>query len=84
MKWREGVGIATITVLLVLVLIGIAADIYLTVHFGKADLDRGPRAGRTDLPCPAIPTRLILENPECADKLIRAMNVTNVRVLPKN
>ena len=34
--------------------------------------------------CQAIPTRLILEDPQCADKLLRVMNVTNVRVLPKN
>lgn len=30
--------------------------------------------------CMAIPVKLILEDPECADKLLRAMNVTNVRV----
>jgi len=30
--------------------------------------------------CQAIPTRLILEDPQCADKLLRAMNVTRVRV----
>ena len=83
MKWREGVSTYVITILLVLVLIGIVADICLTVYFGKADLERGPRTGRTDLPCPAIPTKLILEDPECADKLVRAMNVTNVRILPR-
>jgi len=32
------------------------------------------------LPCPAIPTRLVLEDPACAQKLIEAMNVTNVRI----
>ena len=32
------------------------------------------------LPCPAIPTRLILEDPVCAQKLLEVMNVTNVRV----
>jgi len=32
------------------------------------------------LSCAAIPTKLILEDPECADKLLRTMNVTNVRV----
>jgi DNA-binding response OmpR family regulator len=26
----------------------------------------------------------ILEDPECADKLLRAMNVTNVRVVARN
>ena len=37
----------------------------------------------SDLPCPAIPTRFVLDDPECADKLLRAMNVTNVRILPR-
>ncbi len=35
------------------------------------------------LPCAAIPTRYILEEPECADKLLQAMNVTNVRVVAR-
>lgn len=39
---------------------------------------------KRSLPCSAIPTRFVLDDPECADKLLRAMNVTNVRVLPKN
>ena len=35
------------------------------------------------LPCEALPVRFILDEPECADKLLRAMNVTRVRVVPK-
>ena len=38
---------------------------------------------RSDLPCAAIPTRFVLDEPECADKLLRVMNVTNVRILPR-
>lgn len=30
--------------------------------------------------CQAIPTKLILDDPECADKLLRAMNETGVRI----
>ena len=33
------------------------------------------------IPCPAIPTRLILEDPICAQKLLDSMNVANVRIL---
>jgi len=33
-------------------------------------------------PCLAIPTRFILEYPECAEKLVRAANVSNVRIVP--
>jgi hypothetical protein len=34
------------------------------------------------LPCGAIPTRFVMEEPECADRLLRLMNVTDVRVVP--
>ena len=40
----------------------------------------GPEVARP-LSCAAIPTKLILEDPECVDKLLRAMNVTRVRVV---
>ncbi len=32
------------------------------------------------LPCEAIPTRFVLEDPECADKLVRTMDLDNVRI----
>lgn len=41
-----------------------------------------PVSERRSLPCEAIPVKFVLENPECADKLLRAMNVSNVRILP--
>ena len=53
--------ILSIVFCFVLVLIGIVANICVTIHFDKADLERGPRAGRKDLPCPAIPTKCSLE-----------------------
>ena len=34
------------------------------------------------LPCSAIPTQFVIKEPLCADQLLRAMNVTNVRILP--
>jgi len=37
---------------------------------------------RESLPCQAVPTQFVMDEPECADKLLRAMNVTNVRILP--
>ena len=37
---------------------------------------------REQLPCGAVPTRFVIEEPECDDKLLRSMNVTNVRILP--
>ena len=32
-------------------------------------------------PCLAIPTRFILEYPECAEKLVTALNVSGVRIV---
>jgi len=37
---------------------------------------------RESLPCQAVPTRFVIEEPECANKLLRSMNVTNVRIFP--
>ena len=34
------------------------------------------------LPCGAVPTRFVMDEPECADKLLRSMNVTDVHILP--
>ena len=33
-------------------------------------------------PCEAIPMSLVAANPQCADDLLHAMNITNVHVLP--
>ena len=38
---------------------------------------------KESLPCQALPIRFVMEEPECADKLLRSMNVSNVRVLPR-
>ena len=37
---------------------------------------------RESLPCQAVPIRFVIEEPECANKLLRSMNVTNVHILP--
>jgi hypothetical protein len=36
------------------------------------------------LPCGAVPTRFVIEEPECADRLLRSMNVTNVHILQES
>ena len=37
---------------------------------------------RKSLPCEAIPIKFAVQEPQCANKLLRAMNVTNVNFLP--
>ena len=70
-------GFVLIIVLLVLIVIGIVAGIIITISTVPST------PAKPSLPCAAIPTRYVLEYPECADRLLRAMNVTNVRILPR-
>ena len=67
--------------LLLTILVCLIANMVMTygvLHRLETVNDAPPQ--RRSLPCAAIPTKLILEDPACADKLIRAMNVTNVHV----
>ena len=73
-----------IVLLLLLVLSSLVANIVMTVKlFSKVD-DVAVCLNKKALPCAAIPTRYILQEPECADKLLKAMNVTNVHILSWN
>lgn len=67
---------------LLLILAGLAANILLTLTLREQikGIQQAP-SRRSDLPCAAIPTRLILEDPACAQKLLTVMNVTNFRIL---
>jgi len=38
---------------------------------------------RESLPCQAVPIRFVMDEPECTDKLLRSMNMSNVRVLSR-
>jgi hypothetical protein len=71
-----------VVLLLLLVFIGVTANFLLTLTLREQvkGIQQAP-SRRPGLPCAAIPTRLILEDPACAQKLLTAMNVTNFRVL---
>ena len=72
----------TTAVIVVVLLVSLVTNLLLAVvllqHLGARQPDV---QGSPTLRCTAIPVKLILEDPECADKLLRAMNVTNVRVV---
>ena len=70
-----------LTILLVLLLGGMAADLIMTSRILIELEALGPDLARETLPCGAIPSRYVMEEPVCTDKLLRAMNVSNVRVL---
>ena len=60
------------------------ASTYLTLELNsRLDAIVEAPAFRSRLPCAAIPTRLVLDHPECAQRLLEAMNVTNVRIEPR-
>lgn len=68
--------------LLFLILLGSAANILLTLELRRHATSFQPvKQQRSNPPCTAIPTKLILEDPECAQKLLTVMNVTNFRIL---
>ncbi|MBU0718414.1 MAG: hypothetical protein KJ749_09215 [Planctomycetes bacterium] len=73
-----------LAVLLLLILIALAADWALLLRLNE-DVARliDDRARKGALPCAALPTRFVLESPDCAQRLLDSMNVTNVRVLPR-
>ncbi|MBA7657540.1 hypothetical protein ES703_65479 [subsurface metagenome] len=73
-----------LAVLLVLILISQAVEWALLLRLNEdvAGLT-DDRARKGTLPCAALPTRFVLNEPACAQKLLEAMNVSNVRVVPR-
>ena len=72
-------------VLVVCIFAIVAANLFMAMKL-SSDIRRlqlVPQKRQT-LPCGAIPTRFVIEEPVCANKLLRSMNVTNVRILPHN
>ena len=74
----NGCNNVVVAMLLVVIILSLAnlAMTFWTLHQSRQPASVSPRAP----PCQAIPTRLILEDPQCADKLLRAINETNVRI----
>jgi hypothetical protein len=64
-----------------MIMLAAAADLILTLHLSaQIGTVQDTAKVQRSLPCEAIPVRFVLEEPECADKLLQAMNVTNVRI----
>ncbi len=59
--------------LLILLLMLVTVDIYLRAM-------QQPNQRR----CLAVPAKLVLQDPECAAKLLEAANVSSVRIMPAN
>lgn len=70
-------------ILMVCVLVLLAVNLFITARL-FLDAKESPLMlrAREPLPCRAVPTRFVMEEPECANKLLRSMNITNVHILP--
>ena len=71
-----------VSALLILLLLAAAAN--LTVMWQasvKLDKMASEFTRERPLACSAIPIKLVSEDPTCANKLIKAMNITNVHIL---
>ena len=73
-----------VIVIAALILLAVMANALMTIRLA-ARIDTRPICPEPPryLPCGAVPMRLIHEDPACANTLLRVMNVTNVRILPK-
>ena len=62
-----------IVILLIVILLSVVADITIRVL---------PSAkAKQQSKCLAVPTKFIMEHPDCADKLVQAANLTNIRIV---
>ena len=69
--------------MLLLILIALVVDWMLLLRLNEAAARLADDRTRTDrLPCAALSTRFVLESPDCAQRLLDSMNVSNVRIRP--
>lgn len=66
-------------ILIICIIVLLVINIYLTAQ-GLKRL-KSCQNPNESLPCQALPMRFVMDEPECADKLINSMNLTNVRIL---
>jgi len=65
-----------------LVLIAVTVNIVLTLGLILSGAQCKP--ADSALPCEAVPISFVAEYPECADRLVESMNITNVHIRPFN
>jgi len=70
--------VRVLKILLIMILFSMEVNILLTLGC------RPPAPEREPLPCQAIPVQFVARHPDCADKLLQSMNISNVHVEPYN
>ncbi len=77
-KWKWTAAFVALAV----ILCGVAANITLTLQTQAAlGMLREEPVRKPSLSCAAIPTRFVSEQPDCVNRLLEAMNVTNLRIV---
>lgn len=74
-NWR----VAGTICIFVLLVINIVMTAKLLMNMPESSQDSGQR---DVLPCRALPAQFVIEEPDCTDKLLKLMNITNVHILP--
>ena len=72
--------IAAMAIVTIAILTGLVINIFLTLGLREVEVCEPPEYPASPLPCAAVPTQFVMEHTECADHLLRSMNVTNVRI----
>ena len=71
-----------VSALLILILVAAAANLVVIRHVSvQFDNVASEFTRERPLACSAIPIKLVAEDPTCANKLIDAMNISNVHIL---
>ena len=70
------------TVLIVCIFILLANNALMTLSLVKIQKTQQSSVLHEPLPCKAVPVQFVSEEPECADKLLKSMNISNVRIMP--
>ena len=79
----KSMKVSLIVVLLIVILLiaNLVVSVWIVSKIGKPC--QYP-AKTKSLPCESMPIKFALDHPDCANKLLEAMNVTNVKILPRN
>ena len=78
------IKLLALSVLAVCVIALLLTNLIITVRMADEIEELRPAIQRRrSLPCESMPIKFALDNPDCANRLLEAMNVTNVKILPR-
>ena len=69
-------------VLTICIIVLLANNVLMAISLVDIKKLQQSSAQHDPLPCKAVPVQFVIEEPYCADKLLRSMNITNVHIVP--